>query len=82
MAPHFQDSVSTELASCNPLAIPETPVTTEHASPPFDDPEQSQDDADADLFSADDDSRWDVFLPDADEIDPLPEPGDFWVDDE
>ena len=85
MAPHFHDPVSTEPTSYNPLSAPETPVTTEHVSPPmppFDDPEQSSDDADADLFSADDESCWDVFLPDADEIDRLPEPGDFWVDDE
>jgi hypothetical protein len=28
----------------------------------------------------DDDSQWDVFIPDDDEIDPLPEPGDFWIE--
>jgi hypothetical protein len=28
----------------------------------------------------DDDSHWDVFIPDDDEIDPLPDPGDFWVE--
>jgi hypothetical protein len=28
----------------------------------------------------DDDSPWDVFIPDDDEIDPLPEPGDFWIE--
>ena len=28
----------------------------------------------------DDDSRWDVFLPDGDPNDPRPEPGDFWID--
>jgi hypothetical protein len=27
-----------------------------------------------------DDSHWDVFIPDDDEIDPLPEPGDFWIE--
>lgn len=33
------------------------------------------------LPSADDhDARWDVFIPDDDERDPLPEPGDFWID--
>ena len=26
------------------------------------------------------DDRWDAFLPDDDQHDPLPEPGDFWVD--
>jgi hypothetical protein len=29
-----------------------------------------------------DDSQWDVFVPDDDEIDPLPEPGDFWIEPE
>jgi hypothetical protein len=29
-----------------------------------------------------DDSHWDVFVPDDDEIDPLPEPGDFWIEPE
>ena len=27
-----------------------------------------------------DDSRWDAFLLDEDECDPLPEDGDFWTD--
>ena len=27
-----------------------------------------------------DDSHWDVFVPDDDEFDPLPEPGDFWIE--
>jgi len=26
------------------------------------------------------DDRWDAFLPDDGELDPLPEPGDFWID--
>lgn len=26
------------------------------------------------------DSHWDVFVPDDDELDPLPEPGDFWIE--
>jgi hypothetical protein len=47
----------------------------------FDDSDPSPD-ADVDDVSADDDSRWDVFLPDDDEIDPLPEPGDFWAGDD
>jgi hypothetical protein len=28
----------------------------------------------------DDDSWWDVFLADDDEFDPLPAPGDFWIE--
>ena len=27
----------------------------------------------------DDDARWEVFIPDDDERDPVPEPGDFWT---
>jgi hypothetical protein len=30
----------------------------------------------------DDASYWDVFIPDDDELDPLPEPGDFWIEPE
>ena len=29
-----------------------------------------------------DDERWDIFLPDDDQLDPLPEPGDFWIEPE
>jgi hypothetical protein len=28
-----------------------------------------------------DDARWDVFIADEDECDPLPDHGDFWIDD-
>jgi hypothetical protein len=35
-----------------------------------------------DDFPQPDDSHWDVFIPDDDEIDPLPEPGDFWIEPE
>lgn len=28
-----------------------------------------------------DESQWEAFLPEDDEWDPLPAPGDFWVDD-
>jgi hypothetical protein len=27
-----------------------------------------------------DDAKWDVFLPDDDELDPQPAPGDFWLE--
>jgi hypothetical protein len=56
-------------------------IASEHVSLPSDDSEHSPD-VDADSLYADDDSRWDVFLPDDDEVDPLPEPGDFWFDDD
>ncbi len=29
-----------------------------------------------------DDSCWDAFLPDDDQCDPLPDLGDFWIDDD
>jgi hypothetical protein len=35
-----------------------------------------------DDFPLPDDSHWDVFIPDDDELDPLPEPGDFWIEPE
>ena len=28
----------------------------------------------------DDDPRWEAFIPDEDECDPWPDPGDFWID--
>jgi hypothetical protein len=49
---------------------------------PPDEHEQSPGDPDKDFFPPDDDPCWDVFLPDDDELDPLPEPGDFWLDDD
>lgn len=35
---------------------------------------------DPESMPAPDDSHWDVFIPDDDEVDPLPEPGDFWIE--
>ena len=29
-----------------------------------------------------DDDPWEVFVPDEDQLDPLPESGDFWTDDD
>lgn len=34
---------------------------------------------DVDGPCTDEDSRWDAFIPDDDELDPLPDPGDFWT---
>lgn len=42
------------------------------------DDELSTVDFDSMLF--DNDDCWDVFIPDDDEFDPLPEPGDFWIE--
>ena len=40
----------------------------------------NQPDAGDPWVPADDDSHWDVFIPDDGDQDPLPEPGDFWID--
>ena len=37
------------------------------------------DEADAELF---DDANWEAFIADEDERDPLPDFGDFWIDDD
>jgi hypothetical protein len=48
--------------------------------PPSDEPEEPSDPDDYDAPCTDeDDSRWDVFIPDDDEFDPLPDPSDFWT---
>lgn len=49
--------------------------------PPEDGDEPSELD-DYDLPCTDEDARWDVFIADDDEQDPLPERGDFWANDE
>jgi hypothetical protein len=46
---------------------------------PLDEPDEPSDLDDFDPSRADDDSRWDVFLPD-DELDPLPSSQDFWLE--
>lgn len=62
------------------------------AEPPGqpDDPDDEPDDLEPELTDpggpevddplANDDSYWDVFIPDDDQCDPLPEPGDFWME--
>ena len=47
---------------------------------PLEEPDDSSDLDDFDLPHTDDDSRWDVFIPDDDERDPLPDLNDFWID--
>jgi hypothetical protein len=42
--------------------------------------ERPEEPDDPDSFPIPDDSHWDVFIPDDDEVDPLPEPGDFWIE--
>jgi hypothetical protein len=47
-------------------------------------PEVPDEDSELDEFdlpSMDDDTRWDAFIADDDERDPLPAPGDFWFED-
>ncbi|MEX2317909.1 MAG: hypothetical protein WD669_12200 [Pirellulales bacterium] len=43
-------------------------------------PEEPSELEDPNIPCTDDDPRWDVFLPDDDPYEPLPEPGDFWID--
>ena len=45
---------------------------------PLEEPDEDTDLDEFDLPCTDDDGRWDVFIPDDDERDPLPEAGDFW----
>ena len=35
---------------------------------------------DIDSSQEEEDARWDVFIPDEDEWDPQPDPGDFWME--
>jgi hypothetical protein len=48
-------------------------------APPDSPPEDPSDDEDATPLEFNDDP-WEVFLPDDDQADPVPEPGDFWVE--
>jgi hypothetical protein len=45
--------------------------------------EESDDASNLDDFDAaisNDDAHWDVFISDDDELDPIPDPNDFWMD--
>jgi hypothetical protein len=53
------------------------PLEPDELAPATIDP---SDEESLDTPSMDDDPNWDVFIPDDDECDPLPEPGDFWID--
>jgi hypothetical protein len=62
------------LRHAGPSSLPEVgPVSP---GPEYDD--GSDDDFDAP--TDDDDAKWDAFLADDDELDPLPDYGDFWLD--
>jgi hypothetical protein len=50
----------------------------EPEQPPL--PDESFDADDLDLAPFDNDDCWDVFIADDDELDPQPEPGDFWIE--
>jgi hypothetical protein len=56
-----------------PIVPPVDPCATE-------DPEESSDLDDAELSDTDD-GLWDAFILDDDELDPLPNHGDFWFPD-
>lgn len=45
---------------------------------PADEPSEPSDWEPLDVPCTDDDTTWEVFIPDDDEEDPLPDPGDFW----
>jgi hypothetical protein len=47
---------------------------------PIDEPDDASELDDFTMPGDDDDSQWDVFLPDDEPFGPLPEPGDFWID--
>lgn len=66
-----------------PLAFPEPCFVLEQRSSdrhPTDAPHVPEGPHEFNRTAPDDESCWDVFLPDDDELDPLPEPGDFWLD--
>jgi hypothetical protein len=47
---------------------------------PLEEPDEPSDLDDIDVPCTDDDSRWDAFIPDDDERDPLPDVGDVWIE--
>jgi hypothetical protein len=64
------------------------PQTLHEQCDPSDDPDplirlnpEPRDPGDFNLPAPGDDDRWEVFIPDDDERDPLPDPGDFWISD-
>jgi hypothetical protein len=70
---------------CRSVLPPDRP-----AEPPPDEPSELEPEPDGpadpsdldfeELPCTDDDSRWDAFIPDDDERDPQPAPGDFWIE--
>jgi hypothetical protein len=60
-----------------PRPTPVPPVDPPNEVPEPNDEPDDVDDYDLPCTDADD-ARWDVFIPDEDECDPLPDPGDFW----
>jgi hypothetical protein len=64
---------------------PQQPTTIAPNDPPYpaarvEEPDEPSNLDELEMPQGDDDSRWDVFIPDPDERDPLPDPGDFWHD--
>ena len=62
-----------------PTRLPRTLVGQDDS--PESSPEDSPEDEDATPLEFNDDP-WEVFLPDDDQADPLPEVGDFWIEGE
>ena len=52
--------------------------TIKEVEEPFE-PDEPEEPDESEVPCFDDDSNWDVFIGDDDELDPLPDPGDFWT---
>jgi hypothetical protein len=74
----------------SPVTTCTVPVTAATSTWRSDDADEEPDDREPELMDPGnreiddlpdgDDAYWDVFIPDEDERDPLPEPGDFWIE--
>ncbi len=60
-----------------PNRLPDTPHELDS---PATEPEEPSEPEELDLPHDNDDAHWEVFIPDDDECDPWPEPGDFWIE--
>jgi hypothetical protein len=75
--PTFPPPASSKLPKRRRRAGPNPHNDSPPLQPPVD-PEES-DEPDEIETPCTDDAHWEIFLPDDD--DPMPEPGDFWIDD-
>ena len=75
IGPRCEPSTMGLLPDFDPQDEPEEPTDLEP-----DGPTEPSDFEYVDIPCTDEDSRWDVFLPDDDERDPQPDAGDFWFE--